>query len=403
MSRFAMPATVPHPAPPVTTRTPRFESSRVLLGILLGLVLASFLASASLVEIAGRLEFGPGRDRWLAAAETVDEASHLLLLDRPGDWIRRSLGYDDVPEGVVIGQLAVVEPEYVALPPAEIVPPESDPPAPEPEVNPTVVPAEVEPEVPAEVKPVQIPDLRVISPSDPLRIWMGGDSLGQYVANHVAYRVAPTDRTDITLDYHVSTGLTRPDYFDWPARFTEVTQADPRPEAYVFMVGGNDDQAMRLQDVVLETGTPEWLEEYRRRVGLLMDVVAYPDTRLFWVLLPPMESPSRQQTSEAINESITAQAALRPWVSIVAIDDLFISPDGGFATFVDDPDGDRKLARQSDGVHITEVGSEWVAERVWRQVIDAWPGAEVSEELGGAGPATVDGTGARSDAVSGLG
>ena len=48
------------------------------------------------------------------------------------------------------------------------------------------------------------------------------------------------------LDSKISSGLARPDYFDWPARLTQAMAGDPRPEAVVFMVGANDDTDLRV-------------------------------------------------------------------------------------------------------------------------------------------------------------
>ncbi|MFW2382594.1 MAG: hypothetical protein ACN4GZ_12610 [Acidimicrobiales bacterium] len=388
------PATARRPAPEPETTTYRFDSFRTLLGTLFFLALATFLSSASLVDIAERMEFGPERDRWLNAALVVDEASHTLYLDRPGDWIRSVVTYEDRPgvrdrtEVVVLGELVrddisassdiapllPVDTETspgTDVPASDTVPelpvidesPESD------NVAPNEPPPEPEP-----------PALRTITEDEPLRIWLGGDSLGQFMAAHIAYRIAPPDRTAIDIDYHISTGLARPDYFDWPAWLSEVISQDEPPEAIVYMVGGNDDQAMRLQSSVLEVSTPEWLEEYRRRVGLMMDVTAYADTRLIWVLLPPMGQERREVISNQINEIVTSQAEVRPWVSVVDIDDLLVDDEGNYGRFVDDPDGERQLARQPDGVHITEVGSRWVADRLWDEIRVHWPTVEETSE-----------------------
>ncbi|NNF54416.1 MAG: DUF459 domain-containing protein [Acidimicrobiales bacterium] len=345
----------------------RFEPFRVLLGTLLALILSALFASSSMVDIAERMEFGPARDRWLLAAQTVDDASHNLYTDRPADWLRSALGYDDAPDTVILGELAV------ANAPQEMAAAETDP-----DLVENSVPAGSDGEgdgatrEPA-AEPEPEPELREITEDQPLRVWMGGDSLGQFIAGHIAYRVAPPERTDLKIDYHISTGLARPDYFDWPAHFTDLAAGEPRPEAFVFMVGGNDDQAMRLQSAVLDPATPEWREEYRRRVGLLMDVVAYPDARLIWILLPPMQDTSRETITQQINDVVRSQAGLRPWVSVIELQDLLSNGDGRYAQFVEGPQGGQHLARQNDGVHMTEVGSQWVAERVWAELSTLWP------------------------------
>ncbi len=384
------PPTARRAAPDPQTSTYRFDAFRTFLGTTFFLVLTTFLTSANLVGIAERMEFGPERDRWLNAALVIDEASHTLYLDRPGDWLRAVVDYEndvDVPDdNVILGDLALTE--IVAVPAPDPVSDEgsaavaepdgdrTDLPSAEPESDP-VPDLEAEPE--AEPEP-EIPVLRDVSEEDPLRIWLGGDSLGQFMAAHIAYRIAPPDRTAIDIDYRISTGLARPDYFDWPAHMSTVISDQEPPEAIVYMVGGNDDQAMRLQSTRLEVATPEWLEEYRRRVGVMMDVTAYADTRLIWVLLPPMAEERRENISNQINEIITSQASQRPWVSAIDLDDLFVNDQGAYDQFVDDPQGEQQLARQADGVHITEAGSRWVADRLWDEIVNLWP--SVSDDPG---------------------
>jgi hypothetical protein len=379
------PSTARRPAPDPLTTTYRFDSFRTLLGTLFFLVLAAFLTSASLVDIAERMEFGPERDRWLSTARVVDDASNTLYLDRPGDWLRSVVSYEDGPglqnndDDVILGELALID---NGLEPDESITRSIDTSdAAEPDASTGTDPIRTDTDYPEDATTNQsdepdpepeVPTLRSITSEDPLRVWLGGDSLGQFMAAHIAYRIAPPERTDISIDYHISTGLARPDYFDWPARLSEVISQEEPPEAIVYMVGGNDDQAMRLQSALLEVSTPEWLEEYRRRVGLMMDVTAYEDTRLIWVLLPPMEEERREVISNQINEIVTSQAELRPWVSVVDIDDLLVGEDGNYARFVDDPSGEQQLARQPDGVHITEVGSRWVADLLWQEITSHW-------------------------------
>ena len=54
-----------------------------------------------------------------------------------------------------------------------------------------------------------------------------------------------------TLDARVSTGLTRPDYFDWPAHLVNIVETQA-PEVMVVMFGANDAQRMKLDGVVYD-------------------------------------------------------------------------------------------------------------------------------------------------------
>jgi hypothetical protein len=214
--------------------------------------------------------------------------------------------------------------------------------------------------------------MRSVDSTSKLRLWAGGDSLGEYVGNQLLFPVADADLADVVLDYHISTGLARPDYFDWPAQLAAVMSQDPAPEALVFMVGGNDDQSMSTGSGVVPTGSPEWFAEYRRRVATMMDAGASASSHLYWIGLPPMRDQPRQEAAVAINRIVSEEATAREWVTFVDIEALFSGPDGGFSTHIDDAEGHQRVARAPDGVHITHTGSGWVAERIWTAIGQRW-------------------------------
>jgi lysophospholipase L1-like esterase len=235
--------------------------------------------------------------------------------------------------------------------------------------------------------------MRPVDPSDKLRLWAGGDSLGEYVGNQLLSPKADAELTDVMLDYHISTGLARPDYFDWLAQIDQVMQQTLPPEALVFMVGGNDDQNMLADDEVLTVGTDPWYAEYRRRVAAFMDTSATGGSHLYWIGLPPMREPRRETISVEINDILAAEAATRPWVTFVDIYSLFSGVGGGYQSHLLDPDGNQRLARAPDGVHITFAGSGWVADEVWAAIAERWELDEGAFEVRGSSPGSRSGPG----------
>jgi hypothetical protein len=216
-----------------------------------------------------------------------------------------------------------------------------------------------------------------VSSTDKLRLWAGGDSLGEYVGSQLLSPVADAELTEIQLDYRISTGLARPDYFDWPGQLATVMSQERPPEALVFMVGGNDDQNMAAGTGVVSTGSPEWYAEYQRRVATVMDTGDGSATsHFYWIGLPPMRDQPRQELATAINQILSEEAAGRPWVTFVDIAGMFTGPGGGFSTHISDRDGHQRVARAPDGVHLTLTGSAWVAEQVWAAIGQRWMFAE---------------------------
>ncbi len=231
---------------------------------------------------------------------------------------------------------------------------------------------------PAVVDPVPEPGpARAVTPEARLRLWAGGDSLGEYVGNQLLAPLSDRQLTAVDLDFHIGTGLTRPDTYDWQARIDEVMARPEPPEALVFMVGGNDNQPMRAGGQNLAVGSGAWLAEYRARVVDIMDSTRPQATRpgpshLWWIGLPPMRDGERDGLARSIDAILAEEAAGRPWVTFVDLVPRFSGPDGGFAGTITGPDGKAKVARAPDGIHITYAGSTWIAEDLWADVTARW-------------------------------
>lgn len=213
---------------------------------------------------------------------------------------------------------------------------------------------------------------RAVDSSAKLRLWAGGDSLGEYVGNQLLAPLSDRDRTTVDLDFHIGTGLTRPDTYDWAARINEVMARPEPPEALMFMVGGNDNQPMRAGGQNLAVGSEPWLTEYRARVVAIMDTTRTGASHLWWIGLPPMRDQERDGLARAIDAIVAEEAANRPWVTFVDLMPRFSGPDGGFAGTLPGPDGQPTVVRAPDGIHITYAGSTWVADGIWADIVGLW-------------------------------
>ena len=71
---------------------------------------------------------------------------------------------------------------------------------------------------------------------------------------------------EIKVDFKISTGLNRIDFFDWYARTPQVI-SKYNPDAVIVIFGGNDDQAILDTDGKFRAElTPEWKAAYQERV-----------------------------------------------------------------------------------------------------------------------------------------
>jgi len=365
-------------------RARRASAEQAIAATIVALVVGALLGSDSLVGLAQRQELGWERSVGLEAAHAVDRVADLLSLDRPARWAqglrtdrsgRGGGGDGQLAEGPGGGATPVpLAPSTPAAPPDATGDAAAGPLGGAPSTT-------VAPDTP-----------RIVSAAAPLRIYVGGDSMGRELGNGLS-RAAPVELTSLELDYQVSTGLSRPDFFDWPARLSAVAGRPDgeRPDVAVLIFGTNDDQNIASPDGVLGAGTEPWLAEYRSRVATVMDLLDRPGLHTVWVGLPPMRNRSFDAAMAALDEVYRQEAATRPWITYVDTDADF----GGDAAFSSD-------LRQQDGVHWSFHGADVLGESVWARLEELFDfddgavtatGDDVGENGAGGGAFPADGSG----------
>jgi hypothetical protein len=207
------------------------------------------------------------------------------------------------------------------------------------------------------------------SSANPAELYVAGDSDAGTFAPYLDRLMKQTGMVATTLDYKVSSGLSRPDFFDWSAHFAEQI---PRvnPDIVVLTFGGNDAQGLRNLDTTWAvehtpgTGSDDadWRAEYGKRVGAVMDYVGGDNRTLIWVGIPNDNNPEVTARLQVQNEVVMAEAAKRPKVVFIDTWKRFSGLSGGFAEVVQDPrDGQFKDVRADDGFHLNETGAEILA------------------------------------------
>jgi hypothetical protein len=168
--------------------------------------------------------------------------------------------------------------------------------------------------------------------------------------------------------WKISTGLARLDYFDWLSRLQQAVDAE-RPDVMLFMVGGNDAQALMNPDGSVDTGgpfTPAWNAAYAERVGTAMDIMTAAGRHAIWVGMPIMldtnEFPGYNADMQKLNAIFQSEAATHPRVAYIDAYSLMSGPDGAWAEYLPDIHGVTQQMRISEGVHLTSQGGEFLAQ-----------------------------------------
>jgi hypothetical protein len=213
------------------------------------------------------------------------------------------------------------------------------------------------------------------TPQHQAAMWVGGDSLSITPGESVVDGAIATQVIGLLqpVDGHVATGLARPEVFNWPAYLADVV-AREHPDIMVLTIGSNDDQSLTGDMGVGGLGSPAWVQEYRRRVGGLMDSVTKDGkVTLFWVGIPPMRNVTRFETRyKLINEIIKTEAEKRPGkVHFVDTVPVLADANGNYADFLV-KDGAIVKVRSGDGIHFERAGADLIANAVLAKMGEAF-------------------------------
>lgn len=324
-----------------------FRSDQTVGAALLALLVACLLGSQSLVNLAAHQPFGAQRSVALALANALDRVADGLSLDRPAKFVQQLTGR--LPEDRVDVEALLQQQAFGAI-------------------DDTTDPLDINPAT----------GLRYLSTAEPLRVLLAGDSMMNDLGPSLT-ELAPVALTSIDLDYRVSSGLSRPDFFDWPSHLAQVLDAE-QPEAVVLVFGPNDFQNLEVDGKILEAGSAPWLTEYRRRVGVVMDLLHRPGVTVTWAALPAMRDPEFSTSMATVSGVYRNEAASRPWVRVVELGSALNGPDGGYAATLPGSDGTPTALRQGDGIHLSRAGADRAAAVLWNDVSERWDVADAAAE-----------------------
>jgi hypothetical protein len=204
-------------------------------------------------------------------------------------------------------------------------------------------------------------DIREPTPDHQLRVAIVGDSLAQGIG-FAADSVFKPFWVEVFKQGRISTGLARPDFFNWPAQMqTIVDRADP--DLVFVMLGENDNQGLLYPDGSLEQdiGTWDWASHYEERVLRFAQIAASGGAHVVWIGLPNEPDKGRWDFIQKQNAIFQTVAAELPNVSYFDTWDAFAAPDGGYTAYYRDGAKVTEV-RAPDGVHFNTDGYALVVE-----------------------------------------
>jgi hypothetical protein len=310
-------------------------AGRVLVVIIVALLGGAMLNADAILRTAERQELGTGRTVALAFAEPLASFSELLRLTVPREAVDEALGRTQPRRDVTAA--------------------------------PSTTTTTASPDQSVSTSTTStFPSLRTVSSAEPLDLLIIGDSFAELFGPALVNRGTDTGVVDGTVDFRFISGLSRPDYFDWPAYLSEELPGE-QPEAVVVIFGGNDAQDVAFGGERFDVGTQAWIDLYAIRVAEVMDVLLAHTERVYWVGLPIMESETFTANVQMMNTVYEGEAAERPRVRYVSSFDLFKDESGSFNAYLDGTH-----MRYGDGAHFTWNGGYRLADEVLAIIAADW-------------------------------
>jgi len=155
-----------------------------------------------------------------------------------------------------------------------------------------------------------------------------------------------------------STGLARPDYFNWNEEMKRLVDLyDPNVAVVVF--GLNDAQDQRTLDKkIVHYDTYEWKEEYGKRVDEILDILTGNKVSVYWIGLPNARSQSFSDKMARLNPIFEGECQKYANCVYFSTWELLLDSNGKYADYLPDETGKMQPVRRTDGIHPKAYGTE---------------------------------------------
>jgi hypothetical protein len=202
--------------------------------------------------------------------------------------------------------------------------------------------------------------------ANPLRVLVIGDSIGIDLGQPLVADLSATGVAMATLDGRIDTGLSRPDYFNWPAELS-VDLANDRPRLVVVMMGANDPQSLVAPtgDGTTAYGAPGWAAGYGQRVNALIAEANAAGAHVLWVGMPPMARSDLNAGMQVLNSVVETQVVADPsGATFLASTAVLGDAQGNYTAYLPDSSGAEVNVRTPDGTHLSPDGGERLSQAV---------------------------------------
>ena len=208
------------------------------------------------------------------------------------------------------------------------------------------------------------------SPDDKIVLKQGdsvlitGDSMMQYIGMIASQNYPKLGLKVLDLSKQ-STGLLYKKSHNWAQVIKDTLAKNQDIKLLVMLIGANDPWGRSINGKFYELNSSEWREFYARRVDEIYKIAKDSNVKVLWLSLPCMKKTGYEKKIKLLNEIYKSVSEQNGQFFINTSE--YLCQNDEYKTHID-INGKRSKIRQDDGVHISKIGSQILADEILKRI-----------------------------------
>ena len=191
-----------------------------------------------------------------------------------------------------------------------------------------------------------------------------GDSMMQYIGIAARQNYPKLGLKVLDLSKH-STGLLDKKSHNWAQVIKDTLAKNKDIKLLVMLIGANDPWGRSVNGKFYELNSSEWREFYTGRVDEIYKIAKASNVKVLWLSLPCMQKTDYAKKIELLNEIYKSVSKQNGQFFINTSE--YLCQNNEYKTHIDS-NGKRSKIRQDDGIHISKIGSQILADEILKRI-----------------------------------
>ena len=191
-----------------------------------------------------------------------------------------------------------------------------------------------------------------------------GDSMMQYIGMKASQNYPKLGLKVLDLSKH-STGLLDKKSHNWAQIIKDTLAKNKDIKLLVMLIGANDLWGRSVNGKFYELNSSEWREFYTGRVDEIYKIAKASNVKVLWLSLPCMQKTDYAKKTQLLNEIYKSASEQNGQFFINTSE--YLCQNDEYKTHID-INGKRSKIRQDDGVHISKIGSQILADEILKRI-----------------------------------